>query len=63
MSVDLQIRISSGNAAFGDGNAEYEVARILDTIKDRILQGQTSGKCIDYNGNGVGDWSIEIIED
>lgn len=56
----LSLNMSIGpNAAFQDGNDTYETCRILRSIADSIEAGRTHGICIDINGNGVGDWSIE----
>lgn len=61
----MNIRIETGNAAFTD---EYtgkrneitegvELNRILRKIIRDIDAGRTSGKCVDINGNVVGEWS------
>ncbi len=55
----VKIQFNTGNAAFEDSNDVYEIARILKDIADRIESGRTEGKCVDYNGNVVGEWSYE----
>lgn len=62
----FEIRFETGNAAFHDGdNPEYdkyciarETKRILEDIADKIDYGYTEGKCVDYNGNVVGEWKL-----
>jgi len=48
--------IKTGNAAFQDGNLDNEVERIIKRIEERLDDGETSGKCMDLNGNSVGTW-------
>jgi len=48
---------SNDNAAFQDGNKEWEIARILRKIADQVENGQTEGVIHDVNGNRVGEWS------
>jgi len=55
----VNIQFNTGNAAFEDSYDTIEIARILRDIADKIESGRTEGKCIDYNGNGVGTWSYE----
>jgi hypothetical protein len=54
MSKDVRITIDTGNAAFDDGNREYEVARILREAADRIENGAEDFTLRDINGNKVG---------
>ena len=57
---------NTDNAAFCDQdtgeNTEQtvatECARIVRDIADKIDAGQTSGPCVDFNGNTVGRWSL-----
>jgi len=44
------------NAAFQDGQKEYELARILRRVADEIEGGSTYGVMHDVNGNRVGTW-------
>lgn len=55
----LTISMNTENSAF-EGNTEYEVARILREIADKIEQGHEPTKVMDINGNKVGE--IEIKE-
>lgn len=60
----LKIEIETGNAAFCDpytGEEDrhfegFELNRILDEIKMKIIEGYTYGTCLDINGNRVGRW-------
>jgi hypothetical protein len=53
----FKLGIETGNAAFADGNAPAEVARILRNLADRI-EGRAclpdSVRLFDSNGNTVG---------
>lgn len=58
----VKIEFTTGNAAFRTEDErldEYEVARILKDIAEKIESGATYGAIIDYNGNKVGSWSID----
>lgn len=58
----VKINFTTGNAAFRDdeGNLQtWEISRILKEIADKIGMGYTCGSIIDYNGNKVGDWTID----
>lgn len=59
MTVRFNLTIASGNAALVDDPPE-EVARILRDVVGRVLAGHTSGVLMDINGNGVGDWDLEV---
>lgn len=63
----LKIEIKTGNAAFQDelyeGADDYcmrlECLRILSDIRGKIADGYSQGKCMDINGNAVGNWSLD----
>ena len=50
------LKISTVNAAFGDGNRYDEIARILREVAARVEGGQQAGSAMDENGNKVGSW-------
>lgn len=54
----FKLEFDTGNAAFDDGNAEVEAARILRTIAER-LEDHNAGSIYDINGNRIGFWSID----
>lgn len=54
--------INTGNAAFEDYGLDAEVERICKRIEERIEEGETSGKCMDANGNSVGTWKVREHE-
>ena len=58
--MKVSIEFSTDNAAFSDyPNGPFdEIRRILTQLPDRMLQ-DDSGVIIDFNGNGVGEWSWE----
>ncbi len=58
--MKLKVEIKMDNAAFEDGNAQDEAARILLNIVRKLQQGNdTEGTLFDVNGNRVGQWSIK----
>ena len=59
--MDLLVHFNCDNAAFDD-MPEFEVARILRHIADRIESGQATGlyqNAIDINGNIVGTFRLK----
>lgn len=62
MSREFSITFDMGNAAFDDGNAPAECARILRDIAAKVERGQEDGTVRDVNGNNVGAWSAEYPE-
>lgn len=47
------IKIKTSNAAFSDGNLDYETARILRELADKIESGSRPETARDINGNKV----------
>jgi hypothetical protein len=58
----FQIKFETDNAAFGDGNFEQEVARILKDVATKISNGSQDGDVYDVNGNKVGYFYAEPPE-
>jgi len=58
MDGTFKVTIDLENAAFEDGWAD-EAARILERVARRLRTGDESGKCMDANGNSVGEFSRE----
>jgi len=54
---NFRIHINTENDAFVD-NPEYEVVRLLDVVKKRLIDGEDFGLCFDLNGNRVGWWRL-----
>lgn len=55
----LKLQFETGNAAFGDGFAREECARILLGLVQKLEQGsETRGGLYDSNGNRVGQWEL-----
>ncbi len=46
------------NAAFEDDDGFDEAARIVREIAIKLQHGNPAGKCVDVNGNVVGEYSI-----
>jgi hypothetical protein len=56
--MNFALQFNMDNDAFVDSQ-EYEVMRILDSVKDNVRNGAVSGVIRDTNGNIIGQWSIE----
>lgn len=57
MSKTVRLTLDTGNAAFdndGDGNWEFEVARIMQHASERLQNGERDFTLRDSNGNKVG---------
>lgn len=54
----FRLRLSTANAAFSDGAAGAEVARILREAASRVADGEREGNLLDVNGNTVGSFKI-----
>ena len=56
----FNLSINTQNAAFEDG-AEYEIARILREIADKVENAgaESAANVLDYNGNRVGRYSLD----
>lgn len=63
MTDKLEVEIDLGNAAFEGDNRPVEVARILRALADRIDTGATDGLLHDINGNRVGRWYLDPIDE
>lgn len=55
----FKLEFDTDNDAFDSLNYEYEVNRILDNVKERVSEGDLSGKVKDSNGNTVGHFDTE----
>jgi hypothetical protein len=63
-TMAFRLRIGTGNAAFEDGNKNYEIARILRVIAtDLELHNAPKAIVRDMNGNAVGEWRFTLNED
>ena len=56
--MKLSLDLNSSNAAFEE-SGEFEVARILRDVADKIERGESDGRLRDVNGNNVGSWFLE----
>ena len=59
----MNIEFKTDNDAFQDGNDVAEISRILDKIRDSVLEGQEDGVIHDLNGNRIGAWKYDRSED
>ena len=53
----FKLEFKTDNAAFED--LEYAVAEILDEVQTKVEAGSRKGTVMDFNGNSVGEWSVE----
>lgn len=58
--AEFTITFDMGNAAFDDGNAPEECARILRIVAGKVSSGQDGGSVWDSNGNRIGEWAAEF---
>lgn len=54
--MKIRIVVNMDNAAFDDNPAE--LADILSDVAAAVDHGQTGGRCMDSNGNSVGQWEV-----
>lgn len=59
--MKITINIKTSNAAFEEDIHE-ETGRIITAVAIGIDNGRSEGRCIDSNGNIVGDWSIKYAK-
>ena len=55
--MTFSMTIQCDNAAFEDA-VGVEVARILEAAAKALRQGYEKGRCMDSNGNRVGNWEL-----
>jgi hypothetical protein len=55
----FKLTIETGNAAFDDGAAPYECARILRLVADALERGTSGAPLHDSNRNRVGRFDLE----
>ena len=53
--ADFNMKFDTGNDAFGD-DPTPETIRVIEVVLDRLRSGYVDGKCVDFNGNTVGEW-------
>ena len=56
--TSFTVKIACDNAAFREEAPEYEIARILERIKNKLEAGITSGTAMDTNGNRVAEFKL-----
>ena len=59
MKMKFKLKFNTDNAAF-DNAREYEIARILRGIAQRIENGIEDGFIIDSNGNKIGTFKTGV---
>lgn len=56
--MKLKININLDNAAFEGYQREPEIANIFKSIIRDLYLALNNGRCLDHNGNTVGQWTI-----
>lgn len=59
--MSIEISFKTDNAAF-EYSYNEEVCRILDEIKAKVMNGAQGGLIRDVNGNSIGEWHDDAIE-
>ena len=63
MTSTFKIEFECDNAAFSE-YPQAECVRILNDITDKLTyNGQTDGIIFDVNGNRIGQWCLDMVED
>jgi hypothetical protein len=57
MGKMFEVEFDTNNAAFADGNKEFEVARILKLVAAKVEAGDLTGSIKDRYGNTVGTFT------
>lgn len=64
MAQSFEMNLDLGNEAFDEpGKRQSEIERILGEVRDRVSMGEASGSIFDINGNRVGDWGFDEVDD
>jgi len=65
MPTTFKLDVSLGNAAFEDEPGELGriLRRLANRLEDNPPQVLDAGAVLDTNGNRVGGWSIDILDD
>ena len=56
--MTFRLKIQCDNAAFDSLCPEYEIARILKRIVEKLEDGITEGSAVDTNGNRVAEFKL-----
>jgi hypothetical protein len=56
--MEFNLSFNMDNASFDDF-PENEICNILDSVKNKIVNGWVLGAVLDVNGNIIGKWSID----
>lgn len=57
----FKLQMETDNEAFNSPTEgeRYEIARILEAVRQQVLFGHTVGKLMDINGNSVGTFTFK----
>ena len=54
----FSLTFNTDNAAFTEGNRQFEIARILGKISCQMNNGSEGASILAINGNVVGSWGL-----
>ena len=57
--MSFTLTFTTTGAAFSDAARETSVSEILTNVAARVANGTTEGVVRDFNGNTVGEWSLD----
>jgi len=59
----FELKFSTDSAAFCELKGItlfFETARILTELAPKVANGQEDGIIVDYNGNTIGEWYLDV---
>lgn len=64
MKEEFTLSFDLGNAEFDDPDTRrHGIARVLTETALKVVRGEAIGTLFDVNGNKIGGWSFDEIED
>jgi hypothetical protein len=61
--MEFTVKINVDNAAYEDQDIQYQLIENLKDIIDRLEHSCDWGTVKDVNGNTVGRWSLDFVEE
>lgn len=56
----FSIEFGTANDVFTGGNYRHEIARILNDVRDKVLDNYSAGVVRDASGNTIGKWTLAL---
>ena len=57
--MGFTLTFTTASSAVQDAGVDISVAKILTSVAARVANGTTEGVVRDFNGNTVGEWSLD----